>query len=57
MNGQLNYLAANERVADMRRAAAKSHLAATQTVGPDHPRAVRRPRPAWWRLTRPLPTP
>jgi len=58
MNSNLHHLASHERVASIRSSAAASHLAATQAVQqPDQPRAIRRPRPTWRRLARPLATP
>ncbi len=57
MTTQLSYLAANERATDMRRAAAKAHLAAIAHTPKEHPqRAMRQPRPAWWQLHRRLTT-
>jgi hypothetical protein len=56
MTTHLSYLAANERAGDMRRAAAKAHLAATTNMPKEHPRSVRQPRPAWWQLHRRLTT-
>ncbi len=56
MTTQLSYLAANARTTDMRRAAAKAHLAAIAHTPKEHPRAMRQPRPAWWQLHRRLTT-